>query len=131
MRMSCNAITITDDEGKDVGIGLFLGKPMEECRMLRDQIRTSTSHPSSVLASCANIGVVAANHSCDPNAHAVFEGPTLRLRALRAIREGEEICIGYVDVARPRSARQGDLKKGYGFSCSCRRCQVHTQRAVF
>lgn len=68
------------------------------------------------------LGAIAANHSCAPNAHASFEGTMLRLRALRPIAPDEEVCISYVDIARPRRARQADLLNGYGFLCLCARC---------
>ena len=100
-RLACNAFTITDDELHPLGSGLFLG-------------------------------AVTANHSCDPNCHQSFtythnsstSSPalTLQLRALRPIQPGEEITIGYIDLSRPRAARQKELQAQYGFLCTCPRC---------
>ncbi len=90
-RLSCNGFSITDDESRPLGTGLFLG-------------------------------AVAANHSCAPNCYQLFEGPVLRLRALRPIAAGEELTIGYVDLGKPRAVRQQELWAGYGFACTCSRC---------
>lgn len=83
---------------------------------------TITNAQNHTVGTGLYIGAIAANHSCSPNAHASFEGTTLRLRAIRPIAPKEEISIGYCDVARPRRARQADLLKGYGFLCLCARC---------
>ncbi|KAK5714002.1 hypothetical protein LTR15_010908 [Elasticomyces elasticus] len=55
------------------------------------------------------------NHSCAPNAEAAWNGPGQRLevRALRAIKKGEEITIPYVDIYQKTAKRWLAL----GFPC--------------
>ncbi|TFK64626.1 SET domain-containing protein [Pluteus cervinus] len=68
------------------------------------------------------------NHSCLPNAAAryiITGGGTpviMEIVALRAISEGEEITIPYLDPALVQS-RQQIFKFTYGFTCSCPSCQ--------
>lgn len=44
------------------------------------------------------------NHSCDPNSVVVFNQPKLVLRAIKPIKQGEEIFMKYVDVTNPVSS---------------------------
>ncbi|KAI5894541.1 SET domain-containing protein [Schizophyllum commune H4-8] len=64
-----------------------------------------------------------ANHSCRPNAHFAFHKPSfsVRLRALRDIKAGEEILISYVPPEAPYAQRQEELAH-YGLSCACGVC---------
>ncbi|KAI9722594.1 MAG: hypothetical protein M1812_001525 [Candelaria pacifica] len=64
-----------------------------------------------------------ANHSCDPNAVVVFDGPNLSFRPLRDIAHGEEITISYIDCTNPCAKRQGELRDRYFFTCACSKCQ--------
>lgn len=63
------------------------------------------------------------NHSCEPNLD-VIVGPEaqLSLRARRAIRQGEDLSIAYLDCALPVAARRARLQHGYGFTCDCALC---------
>lgn len=68
------------------------------------------------------------NHSCDPNAEVqfVYSNHTLQVVALQDIKEGEEICISYLDqceLSRSRHSRQKYLQENYLFTCSCSKCQ--------
>jgi SET and MYND domain-containing protein len=88
------------------------------------------------------------NHSCDPNSVHHFEpvlpgesavrqqahshahvraGPRLCVRALRDIKEGEELCYSYVDLYQSRRARQQMLWNAYFFQCTCKRCSQSQQ----
>ncbi|KAK7752438.1 hypothetical protein SLS62_005591 [Diatrype stigma] len=62
------------------------------------------------------------NHSCVPNAFVQFSGRRAILRAYRAIKEGEEVEISYIECTLHRSHRQQALKSGYHFDCICPRC---------
>ncbi|KJA18768.1 hypothetical protein HYPSUDRAFT_205131 [Hypholoma sublateritium FD-334 SS-4] len=72
------------------------------------------------------------NHSCMPNANHTFDSATgkLRIYAMGAIREGEEISImykqsdGYHMNCKPRTERQADLQKLYHFTCACAVCTL-------
>lgn len=83
---------------------------------------TITDPDFHVAGSGLFLGVVAANHSCDPNCFQMFDGPSIRLRALRPIAPGEELTIGYIDLSELRSERQKILRESYGFLCTCSRC---------
>ncbi len=51
-------------------------------------------------------------------------GRPMVLRAMRDVRAGEELCVTYIDVDLPRSARQQLLRKQFCFTCACPRCVV-------
>lgn len=38
------------------------------------------------------------------------------------LARGEELCISYIDVNRPRAARRAELRNCYCFECGCPRC---------
>jgi SET and MYND domain-containing protein len=76
------------------------------------------------------------NHDCAPSACQSFRAadggggsgmPQLELRALRPLRAGESVTIGYLDLALPLTRRRAELAAGYGFRCACARCQ-HEER---
>lgn len=67
--------------------------------------------------------VCSANHSCEPNACAIFSQPKMILRALEPIKAGSEIFIQYIDVTNPFSVRQAELKSSHFFSCRCGKCR--------
>ena len=64
------------------------------------------------------------SYSCRPNAHFAFHRASLsvRLRALRDIKVGEEILISYVAPEASYEQRQKELAH-YGFSCTCAVCK--------
>ena len=84
-------------------------------------IYTSTFDP---LGICVDPIAAKANHSCDPNCVIVWEGPSLRFRTMRPIKEGEEIFISYIDASQPYSRRQHELKEKFYFTCECAKCQL-------
>ena len=68
------------------------------------------------------------NHSCSPNVLVKYIGGWGRKRplalqcyALRDIREGEQLCISYIDVEMDAESRQAALDN-YGFTCRCEKC---------
>lgn len=63
-----------------------------------------------------------ANHSCDPNAILVMDGPEMQLRSLRPIKKDEEVTINYIDTSNPYDRRQIELKARYLFDCKCPKC---------
>ncbi|RZF33401.1 hypothetical protein LSTR_LSTR015362 [Laodelphax striatellus] len=67
------------------------------------------------------------NHSCEPNAVITFPlgNSTLRLKALKDIAAGEEICTSYIEVCeleRSRHSRQKMLRENYFYICHCKKC---------
>jgi len=92
-----NAVTICDGESLALGIGIF---PI----------------------------VSYMNHSCAPKTLLTFpygqahRVPRVRVTACSPISKGEEICIPYIDVMRPREFRRQDLMEAYKFFCTCPSC---------
>ncbi|KAI9136203.1 hypothetical protein BKA69DRAFT_1105683 [Paraphysoderma sedebokerense] len=71
------------------------------------------------------LGASMINHSCNPNAVALFNGAKLHVKCIRPIKTGEEITINYVDTLQPTALRRQELKSNFFFSCSCELCQNH------
>ncbi|CAE6420179.1 unnamed protein product [Rhizoctonia solani] len=90
------------------------------------------------------------NHSCRPNAVAMFEesanGVQMVIKLIEDVVTGEEvrnpfvggvalpepgqqICISYTDPASPDSKRRDALQHAYGFVCQCPRCITGTSAA--
>ncbi|KAI1326959.1 hypothetical protein F5Y16DRAFT_373323 [Xylariaceae sp. FL0255] len=71
------------------------------------------------------------NHSCDPNVgyHTRIERQDRHEQgrwtgwAMRDIKEGEELCISYIQIYETKEKRQNDLKERWGFDCQCSRCE--------
>ena len=62
------------------------------------------------------------DHSCEPNASYVFDGPKMQVRAIKSIHFNETVYINYVVCEQSRSARQALLLDNYYFTCECTRC---------
>lgn len=65
------------------------------------------------------------NHTCEPaNIVRVRVGRKLFFVSTRAVEQGEELCITYINSARHKQAteRQALLFELYGFHCSCGVC---------
>lgn len=43
-------------------------------------------------------------------------------RATTSLEVGDEVTIGYIDLALPRAERRRQLRSGYFFDCECARC---------
>lgn len=69
----------------------------------------------------------AINHSCEPNAVVLFDGPRLSVRALKGLKKGEEVLISYIDSSAPCGVRQAELKDQYFFTCQCTKCKKGTK----
>jgi len=67
-------------------------------------------------------GAALFNHSCSPNAVAVFEGANLVVRSIQAIKEKDAICIAYIDLDGDSTSRRNKLRDSYFFDCFCDRC---------
>jgi hypothetical protein len=63
------------------------------------------------------------NHSCDPNAYVIMDGPQIQLRTLKDIGADKELFISYIDPTNPLSRRQHELKERWFFDCKCSKCQ--------
>lgn len=79
------------------------------------------------------------NHSCRPNAIAlpVIHGKedvvpishgSVWVRAIRPIKEGEEVTIAYIPGLKPtREEQQAEIRTRFGFTCRCEACE-HEER---
>lgn len=67
------------------------------------------------------------NHDCRPNAAYFWDEDTLShyVHATQTIYPGEEITITYINNERKRKARMENLKRNWGFDCSCSSCSAH------
>ncbi|XP_032818954.1 N-lysine methyltransferase SMYD2 isoform X1 [Petromyzon marinus] len=63
------------------------------------------------------------NHSCDHNCVVTFRGSAAQVRALREIKQGEELFISYIDLLYPTEDRNERLREMYFFTCHCCHCQ--------
>ena len=67
------------------------------------------------------------NHSCRSNAQYFWneDTNTRDIRALRKIKEGEEITVNYnTTLVEPRDERRRILKDKYNFDCNCEACDL-------
>lgn len=75
---------------------------------------------------CLCAGASFVNHSCAPNACFSWderEGKH-QVTAMRAIREGEEIMVSYIDLWQSTAARQRSLRRNMYFDCLCTSCSA-------
>jgi len=62
------------------------------------------------------------NHSCEPNAIAIYKGKRQFIYALKDIQENEEINISYCNYIKPFYDRHNYLIENYFFECQCKKC---------
>ena len=66
------------------------------------------------------------NHSCRPNAHAVFDADLMAtVRVVRRVAAGEEITVSYgptTDSTPERAERRRRLGASHAFECACAAC---------
>jgi hypothetical protein len=63
------------------------------------------------------------NHSCEPNAFVMMDGPSVSLRTLMPIKKNQEVYISYIDTTNPFHRRQSELQSRWFFACTCSKCQ--------
>jgi hypothetical protein len=63
------------------------------------------------------------NHSCEPNAFVMMDGPSVSLRTLVPIEKDQEVYISYIDATNPYHRRQSELAARWFFKCNCTKCQ--------
>lgn len=69
------------------------------------------------------------NHSCDPNAHAVYRSGQIKIIVVRQINKGEQICIpyGFVKGDVPEAERFSRMAM-LDFCCVCQVCAPNTDQ---
>ncbi|XP_030755514.1 histone-lysine N-methyltransferase SMYD3 isoform X2 [Sitophilus oryzae] len=70
------------------------------------------------------LGASIIDHSCQPNAVAVFEGTTIFIRTLETLPclDWSKVRISYIDVLASTEERKNELKETYYFMCDCPKC---------
>lgn len=69
------------------------------------------------------------NHSCWPNT-TFYKNPELKIPHMNFLtvwpieKEGEEVCISYIDISTGLMDRRGTLLDKYFFHCTCERCML-------
>ncbi|XP_012525626.1 histone-lysine N-methyltransferase SMYD3 isoform X2 [Monomorium pharaonis] len=71
------------------------------------------------------LGASVMDHSCKPNAVAIFEGTTIIIRTLMDLPcfDWSQIRISYVDLLSSNKDRREELHNTYYFWCDCERCK--------
>jgi len=96
-KISQNAVTMTDEEMNQLGIGIF-------------PTLSTTNH------SCEPNALQSFTIGCNNSI------PSLNLYASRNIASMEEVFISYCDVGVPTLERKTNLLETYKFTCDCLRC---------
>jgi hypothetical protein len=66
---------------------------------------------------------VCVNHDCNPNAFFCFgSAGTMDYRTISTVKQGDELCVSYVDVLEGTPARRQYLLDNRFFLCMCGRC---------
>jgi SET and MYND domain-containing protein len=110
---------------------IYLGNPPDYSQDFATQLACAilTNSLTLVAPTCDPLGLVLdpfaclANHSCEPNAYVVMDGPELSFRSLNAISAGEEVLVSYVDSTEAYRYRQAQLSRRYFFKCECMKCK--------
>ncbi|KAE9366686.1 SET domain-containing protein [Stipitochalara longipes BDJ] len=87
-----------------------------------DRTNLPSQHNFSNTGYCLEPFVALISHSCEPNAHYVFEGTELRVRASRDISKGEEVTFSYLGQVGDYEGRRQLLQRLWGIRCTCSIC---------
>ncbi len=104
----------------------FSVPPLEEIARLLGAIACNAFSVTNEECSIVGIGLYIPatpfNHSCMPNCCVTFTGRELRVRCVKNVNSGEELCLSYTELSRPRAIRLKELSSAYFFQCTCQRC---------
>lgn len=70
------------------------------------------------------------NHSCLPNVIFGKKKNMIYFMTIKDISKGEEICDNYINILLNKKQRQEELKKQYGFTCTCQRCSATNKQTI-
>ncbi|KAK7033235.1 SET domain-containing protein [Favolaschia claudopus] len=101
--------------------------------LLTNALAAKITHlPNAPLFPSVFPTICRANHDCTPNAHYVFCAETFcgQLFALHNMAQGEEITIGYTELAATKATRRESLETKYHFVCECSTCCLPPERAA-
>ena len=92
--------------------------------------KVSTIYDTNCFHNGVCIKMSRINHACRPSARYLWneDTNTRDIRALRKIREGEEITVSYLDLMC-RAERRAKLKADFNFFCNCTACDETEEQA--
>ncbi|XP_074541368.1 N-lysine methyltransferase SMYD2-B-like [Halichoeres trimaculatus] len=67
------------------------------------------------------------NHSCLPSVIVTYSGTSAEVRAVKDMKRGDEVLIGYIDLLYPTDDRNSRLRESYYFSCECPECRTRSK----
>lgn len=71
--------------------------------------------------------VALVNHSCLPNVIVTYKGVAAEVRAVQALKPGDEVLISYIDLLYPTEDRNDRLRDCYYFTCDCKDCKTKSK----
>nr|GAT56227.1 predicted protein [Mycena chlorophos] len=121
-----SVLALRNAQPPDNGVGAILGRLHTNALVAKPPFDPSARY----LALFPNLCRL--NHDCTPNSHYSFSSETFtgRILAVRAIEEGEELTLGYVDLVAPRDARRVGLREKYHFECTCPTCELPEEKLL-
>ncbi|XP_030041498.1 protein-lysine N-methyltransferase SMYD4 [Microcaecilia unicolor] len=138
----CNAAT-TDEwsaELSDLGVAMLRHMLQLQCNTQGVYIIRATGIGCHVVESREQVRVASAlfpvlslmNHSCDPNISVSFQGRTAVVRAVKPIKETQEVshCYGPHFSRMRVEERLQLLRSQYFFDCQCRACLEQQESEV-
>jgi hypothetical protein len=132
MAMGASQFSLTQNMfNKDFVAAMYARVRVSSCITVTfaDSLKVLTNSLTLITPSLDPLGLILdptlghLNHSCDPNAFVMMDGPAVSLRALKPINKDEEIYISYIDATNPFHRRQSELKARWFFKCSCTKCE--------
>jgi hypothetical protein len=132
MAMGASQFSLTQNMfDKDFVAAMYARVCLPPCAYLSfaDSAKLLTNSLTLITPSLDPLGLVLdptlghINHSCDPNAFIVMDGPSVSLRTLKSVTKDEEVYISYIDATNPFHRRQNELEARWFFKCNCDKCQ--------
>jgi hypothetical protein len=106
-------------------LGVSAQDILEALEMLQGNATTvDDDRTMTTIGNALFVTLSATNHSCCPNAIALFDNAGgLTLLSVRPLQAGEEITVSYVQVVLPRLLRRFQLSEGWAIDfCQCNAC---------
>ncbi|KXJ80943.1 hypothetical protein RP20_CCG022548 [Aedes albopictus] len=104
----------------------FLLQAMDDYMTMATRMSIGVRHEyKTELYSIASL----CNHSCNPNAHALYSSGQIKIVVVSPIQKGEQICISYGYVKDEVSDARFFAQMGvFDFTCICQVCAPHSSR---
>eukprot|EP00741_Cyanophora_paradoxa_P003903 tig00000737_g3797.t1 len=119
----CNSFGLWDEAHECCAIGLYPYASYFNHSCEPNLYRTGHLCASDADSGSGEAGPAAPPAPSTPEARRILN-LGLRMRALRPVAEGEEVCTAYIDCDQSAEARVKDLEDRFFFRCRCRRCEA-------